>query len=328
MPTSMTTGVLDWLLEKDNPSVRYFALRDLASGTDRALQTARRAIMGSGPVVRILAAQSPEGYWAKPGNGYSPKYQATTWQMLFLAELGAEGRHSQVRRGSEYVLSHTQAISGGFSASATSAPSWAIHCLTGNMVWALLTLGYRDDERVQRAVEWLAGAITGVDFEWYFKSGTSGPGFRCVANGHKPCAWGAVKALRALANIPVKWQSERVKNATALAAEFLLSHDLSKANYPTSGRVSGEWFKFGFPLSYTSDVLEAVAALCDAGCAHDPRLQRAFDLVRNKREDDGRWKLRHSLNGKMWVDIESKGKASRWVTLRALRVLRASGETA
>jgi hypothetical protein len=90
-------------------------------------------------------------------------------------------------------------------------------------------------------------------------------------------------------------------------------------------RVSGEWFKFGFPLSYTSDVLEASLALAEAGYGRDPRLKRTIEVIVSKRDADGRWTLKHSLNGKMWTDIEVKGKSSKWVTLRALRVLRAAG---
>ncbi|MBI4790382.1 MAG: nitrogen fixation protein NifH [Chloroflexi bacterium] len=318
--------VLNWLLEKENASVRYFTLRYLLdqSENEREVRAARRAIMASEPVRAILAAQQPDGYWVKPGSGYSPKYQSTVWQILFLAELGADRKNSQVRRGCEYLLTHAPAVHGGFSAYQNATPSGAIHCLNGNLVWALVALGYAEDDRVQRAVEWLAGAITGDNFDWFYASGTSGPNFQCAANQGQPCAWGAVKALHALANLPRQMQSARVRKATRMAADFLLSRDLAKADYPYTIRVSGEWFKFGFPLSYTSDVLEALLALTDAGYSRDPRLQRALELVRSKREPDGRWKLKHTLNGKMWADIEAKGQPSKWVTLRAMRVLKQS----
>jgi hypothetical protein len=323
----MNTATIDWLLEKDNPSVRYFALRDLLGrpDDDGAAQAARRAIMRSEPVRKILAAQNPEGYWVKPGSGYSPKYQSTVWQILFLAQLGADGRHRQIQRGCDYLLEHAQAVHGGFSANRDARPSGALHCLDGNLIRALITLGCGGDERVGRAVEWLAGAITGDDFDQYYASGTSGPGFCCAANMGQPCAWGAVKALHALANLPKALQSKKVKKATTVAVEFLLSRDPAKADYPYTGRVSGEWFKFGFPLSYTSDVLEAALALAEAGRARDPRLMPAIELILSKRDADGRWALKHSLNGKMWADVEVKGKPSKWVTLRALRVLKAAG---
>ncbi len=323
----MNTATVDWLLEKDNPSVRYFTLKYLLErpDDDRETQAAQKAIMKSEPAQKILAAQNPEGFWVKPGPGYTPKYQSTVWQILFLAELGADRRNRQVRRGCDYLLDHAQAVHGGLSALANAAPSGAVHCLDGNLIWALAALGYADDERVGRAVEWLAGAITGEGFKWFYASSVPGPGFRCAVNVGQPCAWGAVKALRALANLPAPLRSERVEKATSMAVEFLLGHDLAKADYPYTVRVSGEWFKFGFPLSYTSDVLETLLALAEAGYARDSRLDNAIELVLSKRDADGRWALKHSLNGKMWADIEAKGKPSKWVTLRALRVLKAAG---
>src|SRR5512139_1088521 len=186
---------LEWLLEKDNPSVRYFALKYLLdrSDDDADVQTARRAIMRSEPIKQILAAQEPEGYWAKPGSAYWPSYRTTTWQILFLAELGANGRNRQVRRGCEYLLKHAQTIHGGLSILPKAAPRGVMYCHSGNLTWALIALGYGDDERVGRVLDWLVGAILGEDHA----SSTSGPGFCCAANNGRPCAWGAVKVLRA-----------------------------------------------------------------------------------------------------------------------------------
>jgi hypothetical protein len=236
--------------------------------------------------------------------------------------LGVDGSQRQVRQASEYLLTHAQAAHGGFSAMANAVPSGAVHCLNGNLIWALVTLGRGDDVRVRAAVDWLAGAITGDDFD-AFNATVPGPGFKCGANMKQPCAWGAVKALRALAAVPNEWKTPRVKKATEMAAAFLLSRDLAKADYPYTARVSGEWFKFGFPLSYTSDILEALLALTQAGHGSDPRLKHAVALVLSKQDAQGRWAMKHSLNGKMWADIEEKGKSSKWVTLRALRVLKA-----
>ncbi|MGB8647448.1 MAG: nitrogen fixation protein NifH [Anaerolineae bacterium] len=323
----MEARTIEWLLEKENPSVRYLTLKHLLDKPeeDNQVRSARRAIMRSDPVRKILAAQNAEGYWVKPGAGYSPKYRSTVWQILFLAEFGADGHNGQVRKACEYLLSHSQAAHGGFSVYAAVSPSGALHCLNGNLIWSLVTLGFAGDERVCRAVDWLAGSITGENFDAYFASGVAGPGFRCGVNLKQPCAWGAVKALRALVSLPREEQSARVKRATEMAVEFLLSRDLTTADYPYTRRVSGEWFKFGFPLSYTSDILEVLFALGEAGYARDPRLLNALQVVLSKQDADGRWALKHTLNGKMVIDVEAKGKPSKWVTLRALRVLKASG---
>jgi len=78
-------------------------------------------------------------------------------------------------------------------------------------------------------------------------------------------------------------------------------------------------------LSYTSDVLETALVLGEAGYAHDPRLENAIQLILSKRDAGGRWAMKHSLNGKMWIDIEAKGQPSKWLTLRALRVMKMTG---
>jgi ADP-ribose pyrophosphatase len=207
--------------------------------------------------------------------------------------LGADGTNRLAQRGCEYLLTHAPANHGGFSAYADTRPSGEIHCLNGNLIWALATLGYGDDARVKRAVDWLAGAITGDDFG-AFNSLTPGPGFKCGANMKQPCAWGAVKALRALAALPKKGRDARTKKATEMAVEFLLSRDLAQADYPYTARVSGEWFKFGFPLSYTSDVLEALLALAQAGRGSDPRLKNAAAFVLSKQDAQGRWAMKQS----------------------------------
>jgi hypothetical protein len=324
---------LPWLLELDaeNPGVRYFALRDLLDRPedDPEVREARAAIMTTGPVPAILDAQHPDGYWVKPGSGYAPKYRGTVWQIILLAELGLVLREvegvgpsdERVRRGCEYLLNHGIAANGAFSAYKKPVPSGSIHCLNGNLLHALLHLGYADDPRLQAVLDWQARATTGEGIQ-YLKSGTSGPGFACSANQGQPCGWGAAKAMRALIAVPPDLRTPTVQRAIKVGAEFLLSRDPAVADYPYTERVSSTWFKFGFPLSYWSDVLETAAVLVELGYGSDPRLDNALQLILSKQDAQGRWKLENTLNGKMWADIEEKGRPSKWVTLRALRVLR------
>ena len=332
----MNDDPIPWLLEPDpvNPGVRYFALRELLGRPedDAEVQAARAAIMTTGPAPAILDAQYPDGYWVKPGGGYSPKYRSTVWQVIFLAELGADPADERVRRGCEYLLSHSIASNGAFSALQKPVPSGAIPCLNGNLLYALPRLGYGDDPRVQAALDWLVQAITGEEGMRYLRSGASGPCFACSANGGQPCGWGANKAMKALIAVPPERRTPAVQRAIEVGAEFLLSRDPAVADYPYTGRVSSTWLKFGFPLTYWSDVLETTAVLVvspvgpnyrvELGYGDDPRLGNALQLILSKQDAQGRWKLENALSGKMWADIEEKGKPSKWVTLRALRVLK------
>lgn len=325
----MRSDALEWLLEKDDqlPSARFLALRDLLGvpADDPQLKAAQADVMRKGPVPAILAAQTADGYWEKPGAGYSPKYRAGVWSLLVLAELGADPNDQRVRRGGLYLLSNSIAPNSAFAYNTRPQPSGAVLCLNGNLQFALRALGFGEDERLAAAAEWLARVIVGDEDVRFYASGTSGPGFACGINQAQPCGWGANKALRGLLAVPATERTPAIQRALATGAEFLLSRDPVEADYPFTERVSSTWFKLGFPLSYWSDVLETVDNLVRLGHADDDRLQSAIAWVLSKADDQGRWKMQNGLNRKMWIDIEKQGKPSKMVTLRALRALNHAG---
>ena len=333
----MVFEVMNWLLEEDadHPGVRFFALTDLEGqlADDPDVVAARRAVMERGPVPAILAAQDALGFWVKPGAGYSPKYRSTVWSLIYLAQLGADPADPRVRTGGEYLLANATASTGALSLNGT--PSSYIHCLGGNLGAALLDLGFERDERLRGALEVMARYVTGEnvappgeqDALLRYYAYTCGPGFRCGANDKLPCAWGAVKVLRALARVPEAERTPAMQSALAATVDFLFSVDPATAGYPTgySDKPSTSWFKFGFPVFYVTGVLQSAEALTEAGYGGDPRLAATYDLILGKRDAEGRWKMEYSYEGKTWADAEQKGKPSKWVTLRARWVLKAAG---
>jgi hypothetical protein len=201
-----------------------------------------------------------------------------------------------------------------------------VHCLNGNLVRALVGFGWLDDARVGRAIDWQAGAITGEGEPRFYRSSVPGPGFRCGANEGQPCAWGATKAVLGLARIPPARRTPSVARALGAGVDFLLSRDPADADYPMgwgNTRPNGSWFKLGFPSGYVTDILQVLEALCEAGAGGDPRLDRAIDWLLAQQDEQGRWANRYAYAGKMTVDIDVPGRPSRWVTLRACRVLKA-----
>ncbi len=319
---------LTWLLEpdSDNPSIRYFALCDLLDRPANApdVVAAKSEIMINGPVPVILEAQNAAGYWRQPGGGYR-KYQGTVWQIMLLGELAADPTDERVQRGCEYLLSHSIASTGGFAASNTQSvvPSNVLHCLNGNLLSALIRLGFLGDPRVQQALDWQVRSITGEAPIEYYQSGTSGPGFECAINEQQPCGWGVTKAMKALIAVPQDERTSALQNAIDRGAQFLSRYDLAKADFPYTEKISPSWFKLGFPLSYWSDVLETMDVLVRLGYSDDSRFSEAYYWLLSKQDGQGRWKLENSLNGKMWIDIEKRGKPSKWITLRVLRVIKA-----
>jgi len=330
---------LSWLVELDpsNPGIRWFALCDLLDrpAGDPQVIEAHQAVMLSGPVPAILAAQSPDGYWVSPGPGYYPKYRSTVWQVMFLAQLGADGTDPRVQAACEYVLDHTRSAYGGFSAD--GRPSGLIQCLQGSLAAALLDLGCWGDKRLDQALDWLSRSITGEGIApardqhaavRYYRSGNSGPGFACSANNHEACAWGAVKAMLALSKVPAASHTSAVQAAIRSGMDFLLGTDPARADYPHpfSPKPSGSWFKFGHPIGYVTDLLQNLEALTALGCGGDRRLAAAVELLRGKQDGQGRWKMEYTYNGKTWADVEEKGRPSKWITVRALRVLKRVAE--
>jgi hypothetical protein len=332
----MKESEMAWLLDSESPGVRYLALRDLAGlpDGDAELEAARAAAHREGPIAAILDAMSGPGYWVEPTPGYTPKYHGSVWSVIALAQLGARVEcDERLARACAYLLDHALAPGGQFGAGGT--PSSTADCLQGNLCWALPELGC-DDPRLEAAFEWMARTVTGEglapaaerDAPLRYYAGKCGPLFACGSNDRQPCAWGAVKVMLALGRLPAGRRTPLVERAIGQGVEFLLGTDPAQAEYPHpyAPRTSGNWWKFGFPVFYVTDLLQVAEALVALGCGRDARLAPALELIRSKRDAQGRWALEYDYAGKTWVDWGAKRQPNKWVTLRALRVLRAVDE--
>ena len=98
---------LNWLLEDENPSVKYFTLVDLLKkpSNDSEVIDAKNNIMKIGVVPKILSKQNPGGYWGIEKDFYvRSKYKGTVWTLIILAEMGADGNNSDVKKACEFVF--------------------------------------------------------------------------------------------------------------------------------------------------------------------------------------------------------------------------------
>jgi len=321
-----------WLLEPQDIGVRYLALRDLLDRQedDPELISARHLAHTMGPIATILDQMQPEGYWPKPGPGYLPKYRSSVWSITLLAQLGARVTEDErLERACSYMVNQAMADGGQFSINDT--PSGTIDCLQGNMCWALLEMKY-DNPRLENAFEWMARTVTGEGMApksdkkatRRYYAGKCGPRFACGANNNQPCAWGAAKVMLALEKLPQDRRTPLVEHAIQEGVDFLLSTDPAKANWPSgwAAKPSSNWWKFGFPVFYITDILQVVEALVNMGYAKDPRLVNSLDLIRSKQDEQGKWMLEYDYTGKTWVEFGKKKQANKWVTLRVLKVLK------
>ena len=329
---------VSWLFKFDSPNIRYLAMRDLLDlpPNDKKLKAARKSAHKDGPIAVILSNMEKEGYWVKAGPGYNPKYRSTVWSMILLAQLGASVTDDKrVEQACNYVLDHNLTEGGQFTTTTSGAPSGTVDCLQGNLCWSLVELGC-DDPRLDFAYEWMARTVTGEgvapmehkDAPVRYYAYKCGPTFACSVNNSLPCAWGGAKVMLAFSKWPVKKRSTLVKKAIKQGTDFFFSVDPSSADYPTrnADKPSRNWWKFGFPVFYVTDILQIAEALVGLGFGNNERLANTLNLIRSKQDAVGRWLLEYNYEGKTWLDFGKKKQPNPWVTLRALRVLKSCGE--
>ncbi len=335
--TQLKGDSVSWLLESDSPGVRYLALRDLLglSAEDAELKSARRKAHKDGPIAIVLSNIEKDGYWVKAGPGYNPKYRSTVWSMILLAQLGASvTEDKRIEQACQYLLDHALVEGGHFTAITSGAPSGTVDCLQGNLCWSLMELGY-DDPRLKLAYEWMARTVTGdgmapmedKDAPVRYYAYKCGPTFACGVNNKLPCAWGGVKVMLAFGKWPAEYRTPLIKKAIKQGADFFFSIDPVTAKYPTrlGDQPSRNWWKFGFPIFYVTDLLQLAEAMVGLGYGKDKRLSSTIEIIREKQDDQGRWPMEYDYTGKTWLEFGRKKQPNKWVTLRALRVLKSVG---
>lgn len=192
------------------------------------------------------------------------------------------------------------------------------------MLWSLIKFGYLEDSRIQQGIDWIVNyqrfddGLESAPDEWPYNVGSK-KGEACW--GKHTCYMSVVKNLKALAEIPPKKRIEGVRKVINKAVEYLLVHHVYKQSHNISVVAKQEWTQFGFPLMWKVDALEILEILTSLGFKDD-RMQNAIDLIISKQNENGRWILEQTFNGRMQANIEQKGKESKWITLKAVKVLK------
>jgi hypothetical protein len=314
--------VLDWLLQPDQPSIRYLTLTQLLgkSETDSDVREAKKQIPRMGWAADILARRDPAGWWARENNLYWPKYLATNWNLLALSDLGATRSIPKVRASCELWMERSPLKGGGVGGNSNGNGH---HCYTGNMARALIRFGYVDDPRVLKALDWLVQTANprGGWTCWSFGDGPS--------PGRTLDSW---EGLSAFAAFPRSRWTPAMSACVERAAEFYLDRELHR-----QGARYGPWYRFHWPTHYYYDVLVGLDILTALGYGDDPRLRFALAHLRKKQRADGRWNLdknhpdvegstarwfrEHPKDRPVPLAIERADRPSKMITLRALTVL-------
>jgi hypothetical protein len=317
-------NVLEWLLEKNNPSVRYLTLMDLRglSTTSPDVLNTRKEIVSYVPVKTIFSNQEDAGFWVHEEDMYLPKYTATTHQLLILAELGLP-RNSEIEKGIEQIFQF-QRNSGHFL---TTQPKTergkdsAVKdgcCFDGNILFYLVQFDYLDDSRTKKLLDFIIDYYDLDNGGWHCHAYPINP----EGVFPKNCYMGATKILKAFSYMPKEKRTHRINEIIEKEVEKILRNGVYYylRNPDGSRKPKAGWKRFGFPLFYQTDILEVLDTLTRLEIK-DSRMDDALNFIIGQRKD-GKWYLKNTFNGKMWVDIEEKNKPSKWITLRALRVLK------
>ena len=333
-------ATIEWLTEPENPAVAVLTRRRfLGEKESHELETLWAHRNEYASVARILDLVRADGSWDEPGRDYQ-KYGGSLWQMVFLGELYADGEDERVRLAADYAFSR-QKTDGTWSANPKAR--YFMPCLTANVGRGLARMGWARDERVVRALGSIAEGYERLGF-----LGCTDMQPFCL-NGY--CHMLAPKVLLFLGEVPRElWPegAERLRDACIAALrekqvfrslpEEFKQFQAEVWPIPAADRAEARerflreheplhygdkpgWLRFGFPLSYNSDALEALLALASVGEARHPEYEPAIEVVRGAADAQMRWTIRNSFNGKMLADVETKGRPSKWLTLRALTAL-------
>ena len=309
-----------WLLDSD-PSVRWQVMRDLtgASAGEIAAERARVATEGMG--ARLLALQAPDGRWG--GAAWNPGWSSTMHALILLRELGLDPASEPVRRAVALV-SDRVTWKGCAPPECDDHPFFAGEvepCINGQVAAAGAYFG----QDVRGLIDRLLGEQL-ADGGWNCET----------ENGSTRSSFNTtICVLEALVEYERRGGTDAHVTAARLRGqEYLLERRLFRRqstgevipyDRKTGPDASGQpaWTRFAFPVWWHYDVLRGLDFLRAAGAAPDERMAEAIDLVASKRDADGRWPLEVQYPGEMPIALdEAVGRPSRWITLRALRVLK------
>jgi hypothetical protein len=298
-----------WLLEPENPSVRYWTLLDILdhSDNDPEVRAARAAIPAFSPVAKLLEAQKPDGYWVKR-DYYLPKNYGTFWVLSVLADLGLTAENEHVQRGCDFLFAH-QRGHGGFCRRRRVRGRglvWEAQpdpCTHARIVRFLIQFGYADDPRTRAAVDWLLATQRDDAMRL------------CNQTGRHGCLRATLDYLRAAALDPETATHPATARAAAVVCDLLME--------PRMGRyhVGDLWTILEYPY-FGYGVISALDTLARLGYTlEQPKVAMAMEYLLSRQLPNGTWPLDQSASRPPF-EVGRPGEPNKWLTLDTLRVIK------
>jgi hypothetical protein len=309
--TKPTKGVIRWLLDSD-PSVRWQVKRDLIGEPDEAVAAERSRVAVEGWGARLLSLQGRDGNWGGGAWVYQ-SWASTLETLVLLRELGLDPASKQARRAVSRVREKSDW--GPYHGHSPFFEGEVEPCINGRVLACGAYFGEASDRLVDRLLS----------------EQLQDGGWNCDAPQSKRSSFNStICVLEGLLEYEkAKGGPSTVRYARLRGQEYLLERRLFRSL--STGKIiecdrkdpHSNWTRFSFPTRWHYDVLWGLDYLRKAGVRSDERTGEAVALVAKRQHQNGRWPLARPHEGKVHFDMEGgRGTASRWNTLRALRVLR------
>jgi hypothetical protein len=311
-------SVVDWLLDAD-PAIRWQVMADLLDEGPDAVARERARVATEGWGAALLAARGDDGQWA--GGAHFPKAQpalsgqpwtSTAHVLTELRLLGVDPADARVRE----AVADVKRVTRWEYDDEPFFEGEVEPCINAALVTNAVYYGEVDDRIVERLLgERMADGGWNCDQE------------RGSVRSSFDTTIGVLEALAAYERVCAARGAidvHRVREARASGEAYLLERDLLRRK--STGEIPKVTYtRFAFPPRHEYDALRALEHFRLVGAVPDERMREAIDLVHAKRGEDGRWPLDVVHGGDAVNDYGKAGEPNRWITLKALRVLRWAG---
>ena len=309
----MNDALIDWLLDAD-PAIRWQVMRDLLDEPEDTVGTERAKVAVEGWGARLLGLQGSDGNWGGGPWAYQ-SWMSTMETLMVLRELGVDPDSPACRAATSNVREKSEW--GEYHSHAPFFDGESEPCINGRV---LACAAYFD-----RPNEALLARLLNEQLE--------DGGWNCDAPESERSSFNTTICVLEglLEHERATGSADSTRAARARGQEYLLERrlfrSLSSGQAVERDRKSGrDWRELSFPTRWRYDVLWALDYLRRAAVEPDDRLSEPLDLLLSRRRGDGTWAIDHVHDGADHFRMErGAGQASRWVTLRALRVLRWAG---
>lgn len=307
------SSLIGWLLDSD-PSIRWQTMRDLTGAPVKDVSAERTRVATVGIGAQLLALQGADGRWG--GAAWNRGWNSTMHVLTLLRDLGLDPVSEQARHAVGLVREGVT-WKGCGPPQCDGNPFFAGEvepCINGQVAAVGAYFGQDVRDIVDRL---LAEQLPDGGWNCEAANGSTRSSFNTT-----------ICVLEALLEHERRvGGGSRLTEARLRGQEYLLERRLFRRR--STGEVierdrkgGAVWTRFAFPTWWHYDVLRGLEYLRSAGVTPDERVAEAIELVASKRDGDGRWPLETRYPGVMPVEIDGReGGPSRWITLRALRVL-------